>query len=80
MNVYVESNFSLSALDAVVCASVLTHLEKAAPPASCFLNRDAGFSNPEIVGALKTRNCKFLPGFDHGLQYLRWSTSEETPP
>jgi predicted nucleic acid-binding protein len=75
-----QARYSFSALDAVVYASVLTHLENSAPPASCFLNRDAGFSSPEIVGALETRNCKFLPGFDHGLQYLRWSTSEETPP
>lgn len=75
-----QERHSLSPLDAVVYASVLTHLETGAPRASCFLNRDAGFLSPEIVETLKSRNCKVLPGFDQGLQYLRWSTSEEAPP
>jgi hypothetical protein len=69
---------SLSALDAVVYASVLSHLEHAAPSASCFLNRDAGFFGSEIADSLRARNCKFLRGFDHGLQYLRGALREET--
>ena len=66
-----EERHGLSVQDSVVYASVLLHLELTASTKSCFLNRDLGFGDPEIAGELKVRRCKFLPGFEMGLQYIR---------
>jgi predicted nucleic acid-binding protein len=65
-----QERHGLSVQDSVVYASVLAHLERSAEPESCFLNRDLGFGDPEIAAELKKRRCKFLPGFETGLQYL----------
>lgn len=74
-----QARHSLSAPDAVVYASVLSHLERSSMPASCFLNRDAGFSGSAIAEDLRARSCKFLRGFDQGLQFLRGTLNQETP-
>lgn len=66
-----QERHGLSVQDSVVYASVLSHLDRSAPPESCFLNRDLGFGDPEIADELKRRRCKFLPGFETGLQYIR---------
>jgi predicted nucleic acid-binding protein len=66
-----QERHGLSVQDSVVYASVLAHLERSAGSESCFLNRDLGFGDPEIAAELKKRRCKFLPGFETGLQYLR---------
>ena len=66
-----QERHGLSVQDSVVYASILAHLERSSPPESCFLNRDLGFGDPEIAGELKRRRCKFLPGFENGLQYIR---------
>lgn len=74
-----QARHSLSAPDAVVYASVLSHLERSSVPASCFLNRDAGFSGSAIAEDLRARSCKFLRGFDQGLQFLRGTLKLESP-
>jgi predicted nucleic acid-binding protein len=71
-----QERHGLSVQDSVVYASVLSHLERSSPQESCFLNRDLGFGDPEIAGELRRRRCKFLPGFDTGLQYLRRPASK----
>jgi predicted nucleic acid-binding protein len=68
---------ALSPQDAVVYASILSHLESSSsPPASCFLNADRrDFDDPDIVEKLASRQCKLIPRFDHGHQYLLHSRS-----
>lgn len=63
--------------DAVVYASVLADLDQFAPTRSCFLNRNSkDFDDPDIVEELKRKNCKLLPRFDSGYDYVqRFSSS-----
>lgn len=65
-----EARHGLSAKDAVVYASVLSHLGAQEGTSSCFLTRDADFDDPDIVTELKTHRCKLIPRFDAGLSYL----------
>ena len=63
--------YDLSPQDALVCASVLMHLDRTTPRESCFLNRDVkDFKNPDLVDALRQRSCRMLPGFDIGHSLL----------
>ncbi|CAN5605856.1 hypothetical protein BH24GEM3_BH24GEM3_24750 [soil metagenome] len=58
--------------DAIVYASVLSHLERAGPAEKCFLNRNAGdFADPDVEETLTKHRCKLLARFDHGLGYIR---------
>jgi len=58
--------------DAVVYASVLANLDHSAPTRSCFLNRNSkDFDDPDIVEELKRKNCKLLPRFDSGYDYVQ---------
>ena len=66
-----QTKHGLSAQDAVVYASIIVRLERSNQPPSCFLNRDAGFADPDIVEELRLLGCKFLAGFEPGLQFLR---------
>lgn len=65
-----QARHGLSAKDAIVYASVLSHLGSEAGPQSCFLTRDADFDDPDIVEELKAHRCKLIPRFDAGLSYL----------
>jgi hypothetical protein len=57
--------------DAVVFASVLSHLETATGE-KCFLNRNAGdFADPDVVAILSRNQCKLLLSFQHGLEYIQ---------
>ncbi len=61
----------LSPQDALVYAAVLLHLKQDKPSQSCFLNRNSkDFDDPDIVEELNTYNCKLLPRFDTGLQFI----------
>jgi predicted nucleic acid-binding protein len=61
----------LSPQDALVYASVLSHLAASAAPESCFLNKNSkDFDDPDIVAELKQRNCKLIPRFDDGHKYV----------
>ncbi len=63
---------ALQPYDAIVYASVLSHLERSGGTASsCFLNADAkDFDDPDLVAELAARQCKLIFRFDDGLQYL----------
>lgn len=66
-----ESEYGLSAQDSVVYASVIHHLEEKKPQESCFLNRNSkDFDRPDIVESLQNLNCRMIPRFDHGLQFI----------
>lgn len=73
-----QSEYDLSPNDAVVYASVISHLMRSASPASCFLNRNSrDFDDPDIVDELKRRACTLIPRFDDGLRHVRSHIEKE---
>lgn len=57
--------------DALVYAAVLSHLEEHHALPSCFLNRNSrDFDDPDVVVELDRYNCKLLPRFDAGYQFI----------
>lgn len=67
-----EIEYGLSGQDSIVLASVLAHLESAAPAESCFLNRNTkDFDDPDIREKLEALGCKFFPKFAPALAYIR---------
>jgi hypothetical protein len=57
--------------DALVLVSVLRDLETCRRP-SCFLNRNSkDFDDPAITDTLENLGCKYLGGFDSGLEYVQ---------
>ncbi|MGE0084640.1 MAG: hypothetical protein AB7S75_09480 [Desulfococcaceae bacterium] len=57
--------------DAIVYASVKTHLEKVKPDKSCFLNRNVrDFVTPDIRNDLLKHNCKMISNFKDGLNFI----------
>jgi len=62
----------LSPPDALVYASVRSHLDLAARGKSCFLNKNAkDFDVPDIQAALAQRGCKILFSFRDGFGYIK---------
>lgn len=58
--------------DALVYASVLSHLQRVRPPQSYFLNRDSkDFADQNVVDQLDQYSCTFLSNFDKGYQCIR---------
>ena len=71
----------LSPQDAIVYASVLSHLVRLAPAVGCFLNRNSkDFEDPDIIDELKRHKCTLIPRFDHGLEYVRSHLTKESGP
>ena len=67
-----ESHYDLDPQDAIVFASVISHLQKNSSVMSCFLNKNIkDFDTPDIEEALKKNNCKMLPKFDSGHDFIR---------
>lgn len=67
-----EVRLNLSPPDAVIYASVRSHLNQTRPARSCFLNRNyLDFQNPALAMELNALGCKVLPAFDQGLSYVR---------
>ena len=61
----------LSPQDALVYAAVLSHLTQSDAPQSCFLNKNSkDFDDPDLVEELNTYNCRLLPRFDIGYQFI----------
>lgn len=70
-----QAGLDLSPPDSIVYASVLHHLSTTVPAAGCFLNRNSkDFDDPDIVNALGNYNCKMLPRFDRGYEYIQSQT------
>jgi len=66
-----QARHNLSAQDAIVYASVLTHLVSVeGATQSCFLTRDYDFDDPSIIEGLRAHRCKVIWRFDHGLSFL----------
>jgi predicted nucleic acid-binding protein len=71
-----SAQHGLSPQDALVYASVLHHLAGQEGAAACFLNRNTrDFDDPDMVGELRALNCRLIPGFDGGLEFVRRSLS-----
>ena len=70
---------ALSPQDALVYTSVLQHLKQGVSAQGCFLNKDGDFNDPDIVEELSTYNCKLLPRFDSGYEFILHSISQASP-
>jgi len=67
----VQTQYSMSGQDAIVLASVITHLEIRRPAESCFLNRNSkDFDDPNIRERLEALGCRFFARFEDGLRYI----------
>ncbi len=67
-----EATYDLTPQDAIVFASVITHLRQNGSSPSCFLNRNSkDFDNPDIVTELSKSGCKMIPRFDNGVAYIQ---------
>lgn len=71
-----EKEYDLSPQDAIVFASIFSHLEQTNSTESCFLNRNSrDFDNPDIVDALEQHRCKMIPKFDDGYKFVHSRSS-----
>lgn len=67
-----REHLSLSPQDSVVYASVLNHLRNSSDEDKCFLNKNSkDFMIPEIQDELASHNCRIIPSFGDGLDYLK---------
>ncbi|MBD2309890.1 DUF4935 domain-containing protein [Chroococcidiopsis sp. FACHB-1243] len=67
-----ETTYDLTPQDALVYASVMTHLRRDRPQQACFLNRNSkDFDSPDIVDELNQFNCRMIPRFDRGYSFLQ---------
>lgn len=67
-----ETTYDLTPQDALVYASVITHLRHKLPEQACFLNRNSkDFDSPDIVDELSQLNCRMIPRFDRGYSFIR---------
>ena len=69
----------LSPQDALVYTSILQHLKQGVSAQGCFLSKDRDFNDPDIVEELSTYNCKLLPRFDSGYQFILHAISQASP-
>jgi predicted nucleic acid-binding protein len=66
-----QRTHGLAPQDAVVYAAVIWHLKQHQMSQSCFLNRNSkDFDDPDLIAELAGYNCKFLPRFDAGYQFV----------
>jgi len=66
-----QNAHGFSPQDALVYAAVLLHLKHQHAPQNCFLNRNSrDFDDPDIIEELNRHNCKLLPRFDTGYQFI----------
>lgn len=66
-----ETRYDLAPQDALVYASVISHLQNFKPQRACFLNRNSkDFDSPDIVEELNQLNCRMIPRFDHGYDFI----------
>ena len=66
-----QTDYDLSPEDAIVYATVLSHLKDRPSGRSCFLNRNTrDFDDPDLVAELRRYGCKMVPRFDSGYQHI----------
>ncbi|MGF1575332.1 MAG: PIN domain-containing protein [Cyanophyceae cyanobacterium] len=67
-----ETTYDLTPQDALVYASVTTHLQQDLPEQACFLNRNSkDFDSPDIIDELRQLNCRMIPRFDRGYSFIQ---------
>jgi len=67
-----QRTHGLSAQDAIVYSSVLTHLKRVHASENCFLNRNAtDFDDQNVVEELAGHNCQLFLQFDAGCSFIR---------
>jgi hypothetical protein len=67
-----EGSFDLEPQDALVYASVISHLRQHSPTIACFLNRNTkDFDSPDIINDLRQWNCRMIPRFDQGYAFIQ---------
>ena len=67
----IESKYNLTLQDAIIFSSILNHLQQYKPSQSCFLNRNVkDFNTVDIKTKLKSLNCKFIPSFKDGFDFI----------
>jgi hypothetical protein len=67
-----EILYDLKSQDAIVFASVISHLQQNKPEQAYFLNKNSkDFDSPDIVQELNKLNCRMIPRFDHGFDFMR---------
>ncbi len=67
-----ETTYDLTPQDALVYASVITHLRQDVPEQACFLNRNSkDFDSPDIIEELRQLNCRMIPRFDRGYSFIQ---------
>jgi predicted nucleic acid-binding protein len=73
-----ETNYDLTPQDALVYASVITHLHHDSPEQACFLNRNSkDFDSPDIIDELRKLGCRMIPRFDRGYSFIQSQLSSE---
>lgn len=66
-----ETALNLSGQDALIHASIMNHIRQYGRLPSCFLNKNArDFDTPDIVLGLADYNCRLIPQFNAGLNYV----------
>ena len=67
-----EKLYDLKSQDAIVLASVMSHLDRDKPNQACFLNKNSkDFDSPDVVQELQKLNCRMIFRFDHGLNFVQ---------
>lgn len=67
-----EALYDLKPQDALVYASVISHLRQNRSTVACFLNRNSrDFDSPDIINELNEFNCRMIPRFDRGYEFIR---------
>ena len=67
-----QTSPGLSPPDAVVLATIVTHLTNHPPDdISYLINRDQHFSTPDVRSLLSVHNCALIPSFSDGLDRIR---------
>jgi predicted nucleic acid-binding protein len=67
-----ETTYDLTPQDALVYASVITHLRQDLPEQACFLNRNSkDFDTPDIIDELRQLHCRMIPRFDRGYSFIQ---------
>jgi predicted nucleic acid-binding protein len=75
-----ETTYDLAPQDALVYASVITHLRQNFPEQACFLNRNSkDFDSPDIVDELRQFNCRMIPRFDRGYSFIHSQLPSNQP-
>lgn len=69
---FYEQQYKLTPQDALVYTSVILHLAAKTPMNCCFLNKNAkDFSKPSMIEELESYQCKMIPRFDQGLEFIQ---------